>query len=242
MFKYFFRTIEDPGAHISSEIKLLLILGLIFTFILAYKLQNSKKAMYIGLSLSAFNQIGLFLWYAFTKTKFLEFGLPLYHCRIAAIGMIIAYILKKQKAQNYFALIGLLGGFVAFMVPDIEPFLFPHFTNFAFVFGHYFILFCASMILFSSQGLDGFYILKKTCLMNLSILVVDLAFDVNYAYLLELPKILKNINFEPAINTLVVSSMLFFMLVLLNGISLQLKDKLAILEENEEDFELKESI
>lgn len=219
MFEYFFRTIPDPGTKLTGILQILLLLGLICVFFLAYKFKDNDKALRIGLICSFLHQLSIYSWYVIGRYHLLDNGLPLYHCRIAMMGLVICYFLKNDKMLRYFAILGFVGGMVALLVPDIDPFKFPHITNFSFVLGHYFLMFNAGIVLFKKINLNFKEILLISLLMNAFILCVDLTVNANYAFLLKLPKALAFIPIKGLSVSLLVTLVLIGVMYIVNMIT-----------------------
>ncbi|WP_124057965.1 TIGR02206 family membrane protein [Vaginisenegalia massiliensis] len=195
MLTYFFRSQIDPGVKLTAPWQQLVILGLIISFLLAYHFRKKPVALKIGLCLSAWQQVSILLWYFSTGYHLWQEGLPLYHCRIAMWALIITQLGFKKENQTYFAILGFVGSIVAMLTPAIDPFAFPHITNFSFVFGHYFLFFNSSWLLLRARPLAAKQIIKLTLLINSFILAMDYALGANYAFMLKLPEALSSLPF-----------------------------------------------
>lgn len=82
----------------------------------------------------------LYLWYGFTGFSGIAQSLPLYNCRFAIILTVIALVTKNRWAQRISVYWGLPGSILALVLPDVDPFSWPHYTNVSFVLGHIFLL------------------------------------------------------------------------------------------------------
>lgn len=150
----------------------------------------------------------LFYWYSGNKDIFFVEGLPFYHCRVAAIMMAVTFFSGKEKLAKYFAWLGIVGAFVAFMVPDPSPYLWPHITNLTYVVCHIILVISGAMIIFnSSLKLDIKVIFLYTLVVNFVIFVANFIFRANYGYLSRLPEGL-NIDVSKPILFLVITSLI----------------------------------
>src|SRR3712207_738239 len=172
--EYFFRTITDSDFTIDSWVKISITIGLVAIMILAMLIKNREKALKIGLCLSLTQQLILYSWYTITNYNLITEGLPLYHCRICMLGLIVAYFFKKDALVQYLSILGLISGSMACIVIGMDPFNFPHWTNVSYVLGHYFLVFNATIVLRDRVRLPFKDILAITLMMNFFILVIDL--------------------------------------------------------------------
>ena len=85
----FFRYTEDAYTNINIT---LLRLSLVVVIFLAYKFKTKTKTKLLkpALILGLCGQILLFSWYVGNHTLFIKEGLPLFHCRISAVMMLVA--------------------------------------------------------------------------------------------------------------------------------------------------------
>ncbi|MDD6906705.1 MAG: YwaF family protein [Finegoldia magna] len=205
----FFRYNEDAYTNINIT---LLRLSLVLVIFLAYKLKHKtnllKPALFVGL----FGQIVLFAWYAGNHTLFIKEGLPLFHCRISAIMMLIAYILHNEKIMRYFAWLGLIGAIISFAFPDPSKYLWPHVTNLTYISNHLLLGFCGVSILSTQKSSLKFKdTLMITSIMNAEIMTVNLLLHTNYGYLVHFPQTVP-LQFIPKftflIMTLIITSLI----------------------------------
>lgn len=205
----FFRYNEDAYTNINIT---LLRLSLVLVIFLAYKLKHKtnllKPALFVGL----FGQIVLFAWYAGNHTLFIKEGLPLFHCRISAIMMLIAYILHNEKIMRYFAWLGLIGAIISFAFPDPSKYLWPHVTNLTYISNHLLLGFCGVSILSTQKSSLKFKdTLMITSIMNAEIMTVNLLLHTNYGYLVHFPQSV-SVRFIPKftflIMTLIITSLI----------------------------------
>ncbi|MDD7305476.1 MAG: TIGR02206 family membrane protein [Peptoniphilaceae bacterium] len=166
-------------------------LAFVFGIFLAYKLRKQKTILKLLLILGLLFQISLMYWYKGADNIFLTEGLPLYHCRIATIMMAISYFSNRQKQARYFAWLGILGAFIAFMIPDPSKYLWPHITNLTYIGSHLTLVMTGTMILLnSSVRIDYRDIFKYTIIVNSLIFIANFIFSSNYGYLSKLPQAL----------------------------------------------------
>lgn len=203
--RYFFRHNEDGITSINMKlIRMALVLGLF----VAYKIKDKKTVLKLLLTLGLILQGLLFYWYSGNKDIFFVEGLPFYHCRVAAIMMAVTFFSGKEKLAKYFAWLGIVGAFVAFMVPDPSPYLWPHITNLTYVVCHIILVISGAMIIFnSSLKLDIKVIFLYTLVVNFVIFVANFIFRANYGYLSRLPEGL-NIDVSKPILFLVITSLI----------------------------------
>ena len=205
----FFRYNEDAYTNINIT---LLRLSLVLVIFLAYKLKHKtnllKPALFVGL----FGQVLLFAWYAGNNTLFIKEGLPLFHCRISAIMMLIAYILHKDKLMRYFAWLGLIGAIISFAFPDPSKYLWPHVTNLTYIINHLLLGYCGVTILSTRKSeLKLKHSLIITTIMNALIMTVNLIIHTNYGYLVQFPQSVP-VKFTPKVTfiimTLIITSLI----------------------------------
>ena len=207
----FFRYNEDAYTNINVT---LLRLSLVLVIFLAYKLKHKtnllKPALFVGL----FGQVLLFAWYAGNNTLFIKEGLPLFHCRISAIMMLIAYILHKDKLMRYFAWMGLIGAIIAFTFPDPSKYLWPHVTNLTYIINHLLLGYCGATILFTRKStLKLKHALMITSIMNIAIMTVNLIIHTNYGYLVQFPQTIP-VRFTPHVTFLIMTLIITFLITI----------------------------
>ena len=207
----FFRYNEDAYTNINIT---LLRLSLVLVIFLAYKLKHKTKLLKPALILGLCGQILLFAWYAGNNTLFIKEGLPLFHCRISAIMMLIAYILHKDKLMRYFAWLGLIGAIIAFTFPDPSKYLWPHVTNLTYIINHLLLGYCGATILFTQQTtLKLKHSLIITTIMNALIMTVNLILHTNYGYLVQFPQTIP-VRFTPHVTFLIMTLIITFLITI----------------------------
>ena len=182
----FFRYTED--AYVNINIALLRIM-LLTVILLAYRVKNKQKLLKPALFLGFAGQILLFTWYVGNHNLFIKEGLPLFHCRISAIMMLVAYIIHNDKLMRYFAWLGLIGAIISFAFPDPSKYLWPHVTNLTYTMNHLLLGFTGALIISShTSRIKIKDVLIVTSIMNAVIMTVNLILHTNYGYLVHFPE------------------------------------------------------
>lgn len=192
MLSYLFRTpIEEAPSHTW----IFLLLNLCMMAILIYLLSKRTSILpKIFASVNIIQQILLYYWYIVKVPEVLySQGLPLYHCRLAIIVISISVLIGQyhKSFQTFFAYLGLIGSVLALFTLDFDLYLFPHFTIFSYLIGHY-LLFYLSLyiILENKEVLSIKYILILTTILNSIIQILNhLIPYANYGLLMKPPKI-----------------------------------------------------
>lgn len=120
----------------------LLILFIAFTigiFIFKIKNENRQVELFLGWVL-IIQQIALYSWYFIKNYNPIKEGLPLYHCRMAIIFLGLGLVFKNINLTKLGSYLGLFGSLGALFFPSLDPFKFPHITQFSFFIGHLFLL------------------------------------------------------------------------------------------------------
>lgn len=215
--EYFFR----HGDDLNTNIKMPMIWGFLLIYLIViYKLRYKRKILSVQLVSLSIIEIALFIWYFAGKELFIREGLPLYHCRIAALMMAISFFRENYKLSNYFAWLGIIGTLIAYSFPDPSKYLWPHITNLTYILGHILSIGSALMILTNERReLDLSYICKLTLAMNLVIYLLNKILSANYGYLNNLPDSLA-INFASPVLFIAISLGLIFLIYCLSKIEL----------------------
>lgn len=207
----FFRYTED--AYTDINITLLRIM-LLIVILLAYRIKHKTKLLKPALFVGLFGQVLLFAWYAGNNTLFIKEGLPLFHCRISAIMMLIAYILHKDKLMRYFAWLGLIGAIISFAFPDPSKYLWPHVTNITYIMNHLLLGFTGALIISShTSHIKIKDALMITSIMNAVIMTVNLILQTNYGYLVHFPESVP-LKLSPATTFLIMSMIITSLIAL----------------------------
>ena len=196
----FFRYTEDAYTNINIT---LLRLSLVLVIFLAYKLKHKTKLLKSALFLGLFGQIILLAWYAGNHTLLIKEGLPLFHCRISAIMMVVAYLIQDDKLMRYFAWMGLIGSIIAFTFPDPSKYLWPHVTNLTYIANHLLLGFCGVSILSARKS--------TLSIMNIAIMTVNLILHTNYGYLVQFPQTIP-VRFTPHVTFLIMTLIITFLI------------------------------
>ena len=179
----FFRYNEDAYTNINIT---LLRLSLVLVIFLAYKLKHKTKLLKPALFLGLFGQIILFAWYAGNHTLLIKEGLPLFHCRISAIMMVVAYLIQDDKLMRYFAYIA----------------------------NHLLLGFCGVSILSARKStLKLKHTLMTTSIMNIAIMTVNLILHTNYGYLVQFPQTIP-VRFTPHVTFLIMTLIITFLITI----------------------------
>lgn len=126
----------------------LLIIALLGSInILINKKENRNFELLLG-SVLVFQQISLYSWYFSSNYNILTEGLPLYHCRIAILFTGLGMLFNKNTLMKFGAYLGIFGSISALLFPGIDPFVFPHITQFSYFIGHIFLLWASLYLLF----------------------------------------------------------------------------------------------
>lgn len=184
---HFFRYEPDGLTNMNM---LLIRIAFIVMLYLAYRFKERRTLLIISIFVSVLLQIVMFVWYAGDNNLFLREGLPLYHCRIAALMTALGYFLNKKSFTRYFAWLGLIGSVIAFAFPDPAPFLWPHLTNITYM-GTHIVIGMSSLIILTEENnkLNARAVASYTLGMNIILGIANHLFNSNYGYLMKLPKL-----------------------------------------------------
>lgn len=153
-----------------------------------YKKNNESRnlELLIG-SVLILQQLFLYSWYFITGFHLLTEGLPLFHCRIAIICIGVGLILKKDTLLKIGSYWGIFGSISALLFPGLDPFTFPHITQFSYFIGHLFLLWGAVYLLFVKKvGMsksDFINILIFTNAYHILMFTINSVIGANYGYI-----------------------------------------------------------
>lgn len=198
-FLYFFRGVPDDTVYESysqTHIALLLLTAAISLYIYFNrdKLQKpsiSKKLKYFFVVALLTQQAILYIWYIASGYFSITESLPLYHCRVAVLCTAFGLITDRSLPRTLGCLWGSIGAIVALLLPNPDPFLFPHYTLLSYFAGHMVLLWANMYVLFVQD-----FVLEKenlvktlvfTNLFHLFVLIFDMVTGANYCYLLGAP-------------------------------------------------------
>lgn len=170
----------------------LTIAGLLLTGIIVYsKRLDQRKVERITIALQLIQILSLNAWYFISRYQWLSQSLPLYHCRVFMLGLVTCHYLNYHRGKMFFAVGGLLGALVAFLVPETDPFNFPHITILSFISGHLLLL-QNSLLTFRLhyRKLSFGEIALKLSLLSVIMFAANAMFHGNYGFLSAPPPVL----------------------------------------------------
>lgn len=197
---YFWRGKPDPGSHlppplIHAALLLIFIALLAATYRLAFDPQKQDRWIRFATIFLLADVVITNLWY--WTAGYLVDPLPLYHCRIAEILLVVfgfwsSAAGKISKAlRQYACSIGFFGALSAYIYPDPDPFNFPHVSQFSFYIGHALIAIMAIALLLRGRERwhfkDMIPLQILMLILNILIFLFDLGTSKNYAFLLVPP-------------------------------------------------------
>ncbi len=222
----FFTAIKSQSSAFSLGFiiisNILLFMGGIFPVYWYRKHPGEKRLHKILALLQLTEYLTIFIWYY--VVGYLDFPLPLYHCRLAKLILIIlAFTGIEGRFRSFYAYavpLAIFGGVAAFLVPDVDPFPWPHITYIGYFLGHFLLLMQGTAALTRDKGkltkadlLRGQKILLSV---NLVIMAIARLSGLNYSYMLKSP-ILK--NFTEALPPVVYTLLVFLIYALLYFVS-----------------------
>lgn len=196
--EYFFRSAPDNTSFQGFGALHLGLLTIIFLFsIILIRhlscLSDTLKGIiryFIVITLSI-QLILLYLWYAFGGFSGLKESLPLFTCRVAIFSSVFALITKKRLYQMIATYWGFVGGVVALVIPQPDPFHFPHFSNFSYFIGHGFLIYSLIFIIIEDKYDFGYSDLKSiitiSTIFHFLVYFINKAIGANYCYMISSP-------------------------------------------------------
>lgn len=184
--KDFLTTTQTHPPHIPLPYYLLMLLVMVLLSYLSWLWYNNNIWRWTFITLQAIQLISLYIWYIWQGFP-LDDSLPLYHCRMAMLALLL---LKDSKVKTYFALMGLVGGCCAIIYPVFDPYNFPHISNISFIIGHYALLVNSLNYLlrtYKTHPISKNMIVTLTLLLNLGLVVVNHFVSGNYGLLRHTP-------------------------------------------------------
>lgn len=184
--KDFLTTTQTHPPHIPLPYYLLMLLAMVLLSYLSWLWHNNNIWRWTFISLQAIQLISLYIWYIWQGFP-LDDSLPLYHCRMAMLALLL---LEDSKVKTYFALMGLVGGCCAIIYPVFDPYNFPHISSISFIIGHYALLVNSLNYLlrtYKTHPISKNMIVTLTLLLNLGLVVVNHFVSGNYGLLRHTP-------------------------------------------------------
>lgn len=184
--KDFLTTTQTHPPHIPLPYYLLMLLVMVLLSYLSWLWYNNNIWRWTFITLQAIQLISLYIWYIWQGFP-LDDSLPLYHCRMAMLALLL---LKDSKVKTYFALMGLVGGCCAIIYPVFNPYNFPHISSISFIIGHYALLVNSLNYLlrtYKTHPISKNMIVALTLLLNLGLVVVNHFVSGNYGLLRHTP-------------------------------------------------------
>lgn len=184
--KDFLTTTQTHPPHIPLPYYLLMLLGMVLFSYLSWLWHNNNIWRWTFITLQAIQLISLYIWYIWQGFP-LDGSLPLYHCRMTMLALLL---LEDSKVKTYFALMGLVGGCCAIIYPVFDPYNFPHISSISFIIGHYALLVNSLNYLlrtYKTHPISKNMIVTLTLLLNLGLVVVNHFVSGNYGLLRHTP-------------------------------------------------------
>ena len=202
--RYFFRGQEDgiPLKPYSLPHLILLAIFLYGAYAIVTKKfnidkkENNQKLLNTFATIILIDQIVLYSWQFGSGYFSLDMSLPLYHCRIAVIFLILGILKDNRFFKTMTIFWGSLGSVLAMAIPDLYKFSFPHYTNFQFFLVHMILGWVVLDLLFVEKINLNIKDLKKVLIFstayNVILIIVNLIMrmnypDVNYGYMMYAP-------------------------------------------------------
>lgn len=235
-FAYFFRSkpegydIEKFGfTHIF--LVTFAFVGAILIYVNRDKLKNSNKnILKFFVVLLFLQQVILYGWYIISGAFSIETSLPLYDCRVAIICLIYGVFFNNNKSKRIGIYLGFVGSIVALISPDLDRFIFPHYTWVSFFVGHILLLWVSCYIFFVEEIEISF---KKytevfifTNILHIAVIIFNSISKSNYAFLSE-PPIFKEVagRLHPITYIAIMMLMLNFSLYLVHSYFMKSRDR-----------------
>ena len=223
-FKYFFRNTSEysnfkifGSGHIS--ILLVAILGVVS---MIKRIGISRKfEKIVGIVLLS-QQAILYTWYLLSGYKLLTEGLPLYHCRIAILLTGIGLLFNKSLCRKLGSIWGLIGAVFALVYPSgLDPFIFPHITQFSFFIGHLFLLwgsvYCIFVECIKLNKKDLKTTIYFTNIYHISVFILNHMIGANYGFMRISPIGIGN-NLHPVVYGLIVTALFNVLIIFMNSL------------------------
>ena len=232
---YFFRS-EPDGYDIEkygfTHIVLVIIafMGAILIYRHRDKFKNSNKnILKIFVVILFLQQFILYAWYLTSGSFSIETSLPLYDCRVAIICLIYGVFFNNDKSKRIGIYLGFVGSMVALLTPELDKFVFPHYTWISFFVGHTLLLWVSCYIFFVEEIEISFQkymeVFVFTNILHIAIIIFNRLTNCNYAFLSE-PPIFKEVagRLHPLTYIAIMMLMLNFALYLVHSYFMKSRD------------------
>lgn len=186
--------IEFTFIHI-LVLNIITVTTILLTVIFNRKNPGKNTHIHIFSILQVIEFLSVNIWYQWSQ--YLAYPLPLFHCRLAKIILILFAVVPEKWRERFKALylyalaMALFGGISSFAYPNPDPFLWPHITHIGYFFGHWvLIILSISHVMQMKKVLAWKDLLHAQILLlvsNIGILFVARKTGINYSYLLESP-------------------------------------------------------
>ena len=213
--KDFLTTTQTRPPQIPLPYYLVMLMVLVLLAYLSWSWHAKKSWRLTFLEVQAVQLISLYIWYIWQGFS-LDDSLPLYHCRLAMLSLLL---LKDSKVKTYFALMGLVGGSCAIIHPIFDPYDFPHISSISFIIGHYALLVNSLNYLlrtYKTHPISKNMIVTLTLLLNLGLVVVNHFVNGNYGLLRHTPFIPE--AWLPIKYLAVSGALIFLMIIMKKGL------------------------
>ncbi|MGT2929884.1 YwaF family protein [Streptococcus dentasini] len=210
-FLNFFTTVETQPPTITGFWYLMILMGIVVLIGLTVCYHKSSAYVNFFKWLQIVQLLVLYSWYLVCHIP-LANSLPLYHCRLAMVGLVL--LPNKFPLKHYLALMGVGGAFFALGYPVPDPYTFPHITGVSFFIGHFALLVNGLAYLLNYFQVTRFSLARivgYTFVLDLFLLWVNHLTGGNYG-LMRFTPIIDNSNVW--VNYVVVSAVFSLALVL----------------------------
>ncbi|MDO5040734.1 MAG: TIGR02206 family membrane protein [Peptoniphilus sp.] len=195
-WNFFFRLEEDnfkfkQFGRVHLIMLFIMIAGALSIYVHRQKIRENKglrKILDGAFLLIILLQQSMFLYFYFVLSP-MDFknGLPLYTCRIALYTTFFGILFNSSNLKSATIYLGLAGGIVPMIIPDLQAYAFPHILYVSFFITHLSVFWASLMFLIVDEytfDRSGFiFMCKFTNAVLATGVVVNMLFDANYAYL-----------------------------------------------------------
>ncbi|MGL5348006.1 MAG: TIGR02206 family membrane protein [Peptostreptococcaceae bacterium] len=166
---------------------ILLLIALVGSIYIIINKKENRAFELIIAGVLILQQASLYFWYFGSNYNILQEGLPLYHCRISILFVGLGMLFNNSKLIKIGSYWGIFGSTMALLFPSIDPFAFPHITQFSFFIGHIFLLWGCIYILFvkniGMSTVDLKTILVFTNVYHILMFMLNSNLTSNYGYM-----------------------------------------------------------